>query len=185
MVKLSTNSINGSSNWSSKGSKPRRYSSVDRASFKRSHLAATLPDLSERHCFLSFTLFERQIHISLITPQHRAVGKIVTKKILATPSVGECRKKSEVWGKNEWDNPTNCLFRRITLPEAFLTADAILLTLQNIFEGLIVNEKVVESRIAAELPFMATENVIMAMVSRYSLGTKPCPHCWNVLNELL
>ena len=59
------------------------------------------------------------------------------------------------------------------MPEAFLTADAILLTLQNIFEGLIVNEKVVESRIAAELPFMATENVIMAMVSRYSLGIEP------------
>ena len=37
---------------------------------------------------------------------------------------------------------------------------------QNIFEGLVVNQKVIESRILAELPFMATENVIMAMVSR-------------------
>jgi adenylosuccinate lyase len=54
------------------------------------------------------------------------------------------------------------------LPEAFLTADAILVTLQNIFEGIVVNQKVIENRIAAELPFMATENVIMAMVSRWN-----------------
>ena len=56
--------------------------------------------------------------------------------------------------------------RRITLPEAFLTADAILETMQNIFEGMVVNPKVIENRISSELPFMATENVIMAMVSR-------------------
>ena len=55
------------------------------------------------------------------------------------------------------------------MPEAFLTADAILETLQNIFEGLVVNPKVIEVKIAAELPFMATENVIMAMVSRYGI----------------
>ncbi len=63
---------------------------------------------------------------------------------------------------------TNIFFRRITLPEAFLTADAILVTLQNIFEGIVVNQKIIENRIAAELPFMATENVIMAMVSRWN-----------------
>lgn len=36
--------------------------------------------------------------------------------------------------------------------------------MQNIFEGLVVNEKVIEKNVEAELPFIATENIIMAMV---------------------
>ena len=56
--------------------------------------------------------------------------------------------------------------RRITLPEAFLTADIVLSTLQNISEGLVVYPKVIARRIAQELPFMATENVIMAIVKK-------------------
>ena len=54
--------------------------------------------------------------------------------------------------------------RRITLAEAFLTADAVLTTMQNIMEGLVVYPKVIERHIQQELPFMATENFIMAMV---------------------
>ncbi|PNJ37540.1 ADSL isoform 10, partial [Pongo abelii] len=54
--------------------------------------------------------------------------------------------------------------RRICLAEAFLTADTLLNTLQNISEGLVVYPKVIERRIRQELPFMATENIIMAMV---------------------
>ncbi|KAG8980016.1 adenylosuccinase ade13 [Tulasnella sp. 425] len=54
--------------------------------------------------------------------------------------------------------------RRVTIPEAFLTADIVLSTLQNISEGLVVYPKVIARRISEELPFMATENVIMAMV---------------------
>lgn len=54
--------------------------------------------------------------------------------------------------------------RRITLPEAFLTADIVLSTLQNVSEGLVVYPMVIARRIAQELPFMATENVIMALV---------------------
>lgn len=56
--------------------------------------------------------------------------------------------------------------RRITLPEAFLTADIVLSTLQNISEGLVVYPMVIARRIAQELPFMATENVIMAIVKQ-------------------
>jgi adenylosuccinate lyase len=56
--------------------------------------------------------------------------------------------------------------RRITLPEAFLTADIVLSTLQNISEGLVVYPKVIARHIAQELPFMATENVIMAVVKK-------------------
>lgn len=54
--------------------------------------------------------------------------------------------------------------RRVTLPEAFLTADIVLSTLQNVCEGLVVYPKVIARRISQELPFMATENIIMAVV---------------------
>ena len=56
--------------------------------------------------------------------------------------------------------------RRITLPESFLCADACLILLNNVSSGLVVNKAVIASRIEEELPFMATENVIMAMVER-------------------
>jgi len=56
--------------------------------------------------------------------------------------------------------------RRLTLSESFLTADAILETLQNIFEGMVVYPEIIKRHINAELPFMATENIIMAMVKK-------------------
>ncbi|XP_026752697.1 adenylosuccinate lyase isoform X1 [Galleria mellonella] len=65
------------------------------------------------------------------------------------------------WLERTLDDSAN---RRITLAEAFLTADATLLTLLNICQGLVVYPKVIGRHIAQELPFMATENIIMAMV---------------------
>lgn len=56
--------------------------------------------------------------------------------------------------------------RRISLPSAFLTADILTSTLNNIASGLVVYPKVIERRINSELPFMATENIIMAMVEK-------------------
>ncbi|MDR0875439.1 MAG: adenylosuccinate lyase [Clostridiales Family XIII bacterium] len=56
--------------------------------------------------------------------------------------------------------------RRIAIPEAFMAADAILLILRNIAEGLVVNKKVIETHLMAELPFMATENILMAAVKK-------------------
>ncbi|ODV58677.1 adenylosuccinase ADE13 [Ascoidea rubescens DSM 1968] len=56
--------------------------------------------------------------------------------------------------------------RRISLPSAFLTVDILLSTMLNISSGLVVYPKVIERRILSELPFMATENVIMAMVEK-------------------
>ena len=56
--------------------------------------------------------------------------------------------------------------RRISLPSAFLTTDILLTTLLNISSGLVVYPKVIERRIKSELPFMATENIIMAMVEK-------------------
>lgn len=54
--------------------------------------------------------------------------------------------------------------RRLSLSEAFLTADVLLVTMQNVCEGLVVYPKVIEKHIHQELPLMATENFIMAMV---------------------
>ncbi|XP_068605695.1 adenylosuccinate lyase [Brachionichthys hirsutus] len=65
------------------------------------------------------------------------------------------------WLERTLDDSAN---RRISLPESFLTADIILSTLQNVTEGLVVYPKVIERHIRQELPFMATENIIMAMV---------------------
>lgn len=56
--------------------------------------------------------------------------------------------------------------RRVSLPSAFLTADIVLSTLLNIVSGLVVYPKVIERRINSELPFMATENIIMAIVQK-------------------
>jgi len=53
--------------------------------------------------------------------------------------------------------------RRIVLPESFLCADACLILLNNVSSGMVVNKAVIQHRIDQELPFMATENVIMAM----------------------
>jgi adenylosuccinate lyase len=67
------------------------------------------------------------------------------------------------WMERTLDDSAN---RRVTLAEAFLTADGLLETLRNVTDGLVVYPAVIGRRIAGELPFMATENLIMAMVRR-------------------
>ncbi|XP_074647137.1 adenylosuccinate lyase-like [Tubulanus polymorphus] len=65
------------------------------------------------------------------------------------------------WMERTLDDSAN---RRICIAEAYLTADIVLNTLQNISEGLVVYPKVIEKHIRQELPFMATENILMAVV---------------------
>lgn len=67
------------------------------------------------------------------------------------------------WFERTLDDSAN---RRVSIPEAFLTADIVLSTMLNIVSGLVVYPKVIERRIMSELPFMATENIIMAMVQK-------------------
>jgi adenylosuccinate lyase len=56
--------------------------------------------------------------------------------------------------------------RRLSLPEAFLAADAVLNLYLSIMEGPAVYPRVIERRLREELPFMATENILMACVRR-------------------
>lgn len=65
------------------------------------------------------------------------------------------------WLERTLDDSAN---RRLTLAEAFLSADAILLTLLNVCQGLVVYPQVIARHVSQELPFMSAENVIMAMV---------------------
>ena len=56
--------------------------------------------------------------------------------------------------------------RRIDIPEMFLIADALCILLDNVSSGLVVYPAVINNRLQAELPFMATESMIMRMVEK-------------------
>ena len=70
---------------------------------------------------------------------------------------------STQWLERTLDDSAN---RRISLPEGFLCADAILRLAQNVTNGLHVNEKIVEKAVREYLPFIATENLMMEGVKR-------------------
>lgn len=65
------------------------------------------------------------------------------------------------WMERTLDDSAN---RRLSIPQAFLAIDAILIILQNVVENIVVYPKVIEKNLRAELPFMATENILMAAV---------------------
>ena len=67
------------------------------------------------------------------------------------------------WLERSLDDSAN---KRIAIPEAFLTADAVLVLLENVFRGLVVHPEVSARRLAAELPFLAAEDVLMEAVRR-------------------
>ncbi len=67
------------------------------------------------------------------------------------------------WLERTLDDSAN---RRISMPEGFLCADAILKIAGNVAAGMRVNEKVIESAVTEYLPFIATENIMMEAVKR-------------------
>ena len=67
------------------------------------------------------------------------------------------------WFERTLDDSAN---KRISIPEAFLAVDAILQIYLNVTDGLKVYPKVIERRLREELPFMATENIMMDAVKR-------------------
>ncbi len=67
------------------------------------------------------------------------------------------------WFERTLDDSAN---KRISVPEAFLAVDAILNICENVAAGLVVREKVIEKHVLEELPFMASENIMMDAVKR-------------------
>ncbi len=70
---------------------------------------------------------------------------------------------SEQWMERTLDD-SSC--RRLTLPEPFLALDGVLDIAINVTSGLVVYDKMVEANLAKYLPFMATENIMMAAVQQ-------------------
>ena len=68
---------------------------------------------------------------------------------------------STQWFERTLDDSAN---KRLSIPEGFLAVDGILDLYLNVVDGLVVYEKVIEKHILAELPFMATENIMMDAV---------------------
>ena len=67
------------------------------------------------------------------------------------------------WFERTLDDSAN---KRISVPEAFLAVDAILNIYRNVASGLVVHPKVIEKHVLEELPFMASENIMMDAVVR-------------------
>lgn len=70
---------------------------------------------------------------------------------------------STQWFERTLDDSAN---RRLAIPEAFLALDGVLNLYINVASNLVVYEKVIESHVNNELPFMATENILMAAVKK-------------------
>ena len=67
------------------------------------------------------------------------------------------------WFERTLDDSAN---KRLSVPEAFLAVDAILNIWANVASGLVVHPKVIEKHVLEELPFMASENIMMDAVKR-------------------
>ena len=65
------------------------------------------------------------------------------------------------WFERTLDDSAN---KRLSIPEAFLAIDGVLDLCLNVVNGLVVNDKVIHKRLMSELPFMATENIMMDAV---------------------
>jgi adenylosuccinate lyase len=92
---------------------------------------------------------------------------------------------SEQWLERTLDDSAN---RRLVIPETFLAVDGILEVLTNVLDGLVVYPKVIASHVAAELPFMASENILMAAVvaggSRQDLHEKIRQHAQDAARQV-
>ena len=84
-------------------------------------------------------------------------------RYLIADSMNAHMTASTQWMERTLDDSAN---RRISMPEGFLCADAILRLAQNVTDGIHVNEKIVEKTVKEYLPFIATENLMMEGVKR-------------------
>jgi len=71
--------------------------------------------------------------------------------------------QSTQWFERTLDDSAN---KRLAIPEAFLASDAMLILAENVASGIVVHNKIIERHINEELPFMATENILMEAVKK-------------------
>jgi len=84
-------------------------------------------------------------------------------RYVMTDALNPAMTASVQWLERTLDDSAN---RRISIPQGFLAMDGILNLLLNITDGLVVYPKVIEKHIHDELPFMATETILMEAVKR-------------------
>ena len=84
-------------------------------------------------------------------------------RYVITDSLNPAFTSATQWFERTLDDSAN---KRISVPEAFLAVDAILNIMINVVSGLVVYPKVIEAHVMNELPFMATENIMMDAVKR-------------------
>ena len=105
---------------------------------------------------------------------------------LMTISPGLAQLAAHQWMERTLDDSAH---RRVALPSAFLSLDAMLVTARNVFSGLVVHDRVRERRIQEYLPFMAAEELLMEGVSlggnRQQLHERIRKHAWNAREALL
>src|SRR5581483_11666691 len=77
------------------------------------------------------------------------------------PLIFRARRRTPSAARKAWGRVN----RRLTLPQAFLAADGVLRLALNISGGLVVHPAVIERNLLRELPFIATENLMMAAVA--------------------
>jgi adenylosuccinate lyase len=78
-------------------------------------------------------------------------------------STSPLQTAAEQWFERTLDDSSN---KRLAIPESFLAVDGCLQIVVNVARGLVVYPKTIEAAVAAELPFMATEEILMAAVQR-------------------
>lgn len=86
----------------------------------------------------------------------------LSRELISKP-INFANTLSDQWYERTLDDSA---IRRIDIPEMFLLADAILLGLDNVTDGLVVYPKRIQSRVQEELPFMITESIIMKLVAQ-------------------
>lgn len=84
-------------------------------------------------------------------------------RFVCTLAVSAAQTAATQWLERTLDDSAN---RRLSLPQAFLAADAVLRLALNITQGLVVHPAVITRHVEEALPFMATENILMAAVAR-------------------
>ncbi len=87
-----------------------------------------------------------------------ALSRFVNSLVSSTTNTANTQ-----WLERTLDDSAN---KRLTIPQAFLAVDAILNIYLNVAEGIVVYENMIKKHIAEELPFMATERIMMAAVKK-------------------